>query len=167
MVGPRVNSARPHGRWLIAVTLLIGLTLIILPLPAPLEPYRPEWALLIVLYWSLALPARVGVGVAWLIGLLQDILQATAPGAHALAFALAAYLTIQLYQRIRNVPIWQQTLTVLVLLLLARGVLFVTQGLSDDPGADWRFWLPAVTSTLIWPAVFVLLRSLRRRFQVN
>ena len=162
-----MNSARPHARWLIAVTLVIALTLVILPLPVVLEPYRPEWAMLVILYWSLALPARVGVGIAWLTGLLQDILQATALGAHALAFALVAYLTIQLYQRIRSVPIWQQALTVLMVLIAARGVLFVTRGLSDNPSVDWRFWLPALTSTLLWPPVFLLLRFLRRSFQVN
>ena len=162
-----MNSARPHARWLIALTLGIALTLTILPLPVVLEAYRPEWAMLVILYWSLALPARVGVGVAWLAGLLQDILQATALGSHALAFALVAYLTIQLYQRIRSVPIWQQALTVLVVLSAARGVLFVTRGLSDNPGVDWRFWLPVLTSTLLWPPVFVLLRFLRRSFQVN
>lgn len=162
-----MNSPRPHARWVIAATLVIALALTILPLPGGLAPYRPEWAMLAILYWSLALPARAGVGVAWLTGLLQDILQATALGSHALAFALVGYLTIQLYQRIRNVPIWQQTLTVLAVLLAAHGVLFITRGLSDDPSVDWRFWLPALTSTLLWPLVFVLLRTLRRSFQVN
>ena len=162
-----MNSVRPHGRWLIAVTLVMALTLTILPLPVVLEPHRPEWAMLAILYWSLALPARVGVGVAWLAGLVQDILQATSLGSHALAFALVAYLTLHLYQRMRSVPVWQQALTVLVVLLAARGVLFVTRGLSDNPGVDWRFWMPALTSTLFWPPVFVLLRFLRRSFQVN
>ena len=162
-----MNSAQPHARWVIVLTLVVALTLMILPLPAMVEPFRPEWAILVILYWSLALPARVGVGVAWLVGLLQDVVQATALGSHALAFAVVAYLTIQLCQRIRNVPVWQQALTVLGLVLLARGLLFITRGLSDSAGVDWRFWLPTLTSTLVWPLVFVLLRSLRRRFQVN
>ena len=162
-----MNSARPNARWVIGLSLLIALTLVILPLPGPIEPYRPAWAILVILYWSLALPARVGVGVAWTVGLLQDVLQTTALGSHALAFALVAYLTIQLCQRLRNVPIWQQALTVLGLLLLARGLLFITRGLSDNAGVDWRFWLPALTSTLVWPLVFVLLRFVRRRCQVN
>lgn len=162
-----MSSTRPHARWLIALSLVIALALTILPLPGVLEAYRPEWAMLVILYWSLALPARVGVGVAWLAGLLQDVLQATALGSHALAFAVVAYLTIQLYQRLRSVPIWQQALTVLIMLSAARGVLFVTRGLSDNPNLGWQFWIPALTSTLLWPAVFVLLRFLRRRFQVN
>ncbi len=162
-----MNSAQPHARWVIVLTLVVALTLMILPLPAMVEPFRPEWAILVILYWSLALPARVGVGVAWLVGLLQDVVQATALGSHALAFAVVAYLTIQLCQRIRNVPVWQQALTVLGLVLLARGLLFITRGLSDSAGVDWRFWLPTLTSTLVWPLVFVLLRFLRRRFQVN
>ena len=55
-----MNSAQPHARWVIAVTLVVALTLMILPLPAGLEPYRPEWAMLVIIYWSLALPAAAG-----------------------------------------------------------------------------------------------------------
>ncbi len=162
-----MNDARPHGRWLIALTMLLALVLTVLPLPGVLEPWRPEWTMLVIIYWSLALPVRVGVGIAWLVGLLQDVLQATPLGSHALAFALAAYLTIQLYQRIRNFPVWQQALTVLLLLLLVRGSLFLTRGLMNAPALDWQFWLPVLTSTLIWPPMFLLLRFLRRAYRVN
>ena len=162
-----MNEPRAHGRWLIALSIVLALVLMITPLPGLLQPYRPEWTMLVIIYWSLALPARVGVGIAWLVGLLQDVLQATPLGSHALAFALAAYLTIQLYQRIRNFPLWQQALTVLLLMLLVRGALFATRGLMDSPALDWRFWLPVLTSTLVWPPLFLLLRFLRRTYRVN
>ncbi|MEX0374100.1 rod shape-determining protein MreD [Spiribacter pallidus] len=162
-----MNSARRQGLWIILVTIGLALVLSILPLPAGWQVWRPEWSALVLIYWALALPERVGVGVAWTVGLLQDVLQATPLGAHALAYAVAAYLTIQLYQRIRNVPIWQQALTVLVLMLLIRLILLVSRGLLAEPVNDWRFWLPAVTGTLIWPLVFAVLRFLRRYYRVS
>ncbi len=162
-----MNSPRAQGRGVITATIAAALVLTIIPLPDAAGPFRPPWTLLVLLYWSLALPTRVGVGVAWVVGLLQDVLLGTLLGAHALAFALAAYLTIQLYRRIRNFPIWQQAIPVLLLLLLVSLVLLWIRELMGAGGVDWRYWMPAFTGTLIWPLVFPLLRFLRRHYQVN
>ena len=162
-----MNNRQANGSWIIVVTIMLALVLTITPLPGGLPAWRPEWTALVLIYWSLALPGRVGVGVAWVVGLFQDVLTSTPLGAHALGFALAAFLTIQFYQRIRNVPIWQQALTVLVVLLLVRLVLLLAQGLIGNPIADWRFWLPAITGTLSWPLAFMVLRFLRRYYQVR
>ncbi len=88
-------------------------------------------------------------------------------GAHALAFALVAFLTLKLHQRIRVFPLWQQALSVLMLLLLIRLVLYWINGLIGQPAADWVFWTPAVVGTLFWPVVFVFLREIRRRYRVQ
>ncbi|HKJ95500.1 MAG TPA: rod shape-determining protein MreD [Gammaproteobacteria bacterium] len=159
--------ARHRGGWVIVLSVFIGLVLTILPLPRWAESLRPEWTAMILVYWSLALPQRVGVGVAWLVGCLQDVLQGTLLGAHGLAFALIAYLTMRLHQRVRVLPVWQQALTILILLLLIRLIMLWIFGLIGRPSPDWTFWLPAVTGTLIWPLVFVLLRGARRFYNVQ
>ena len=162
-----MNSPQAHGRWVITVSVILALVLTILPLPDAAEPFRPPWTLLVLLYWCLALPVRVGVGVAWIVGLLQDVLLGTLLGAHAMAFALAAYLTIQGYQRIRNFPVWQQAIPVLLLLLLVQLVLLWIRELMGASGIDWRYWLPAVSGTLVWPFAFSLLRFIRRYYRVS
>ncbi len=162
-----MNNPRAQGRPIILLTIVLALVLTTLPMPQALQSLRPEWTALVLIYWSLALPQRVGVGIAWLVGLCQDALLATPLGAHALGFALAAYLTIKLYQRIRNFPLWQQAFTVLMVLLLIRLTLLLARGLVGNPVTDWQFWLPALTGTLMWPLVFWLLRFLRRYYQVR
>lgn len=162
-----MSNASHRGGWVILASLIIALILTIMPLPSLFSPWRPEWTALVLIYWSLALPDRVGVGIAWFVGLLQDVLQATVLGAHGLAFALAVYLTIQLYQRLRLVPIWQQAITVFALLLIIRMILLWIRGLMGSVDFDWQFWMPAMTGTLVWPLVFVLLRAVRRHFQVQ
>ncbi|MDR9414539.1 MAG: rod shape-determining protein MreD [Spiribacter sp.] len=162
-----MSEPRPRGIGLIAVTIIVGLLLDLIPLPSAIEVFWPPWALLVLVYWSLAMPSRVGVGVAWIVGLVQDVLQGTLLGAHAIAFALAAYLTIQVYQRMRAVPIWQQAITVLMLLLIVRLILLWVRELMGAGGLSWQFWMPAVTGTIAWPLVFFVLRSLRRRYQVS
>lgn len=162
-----MSEARHRGGWVIFVTVLLALILTIMPLPAIISPWRPEWTALVLIYWALALPNRVGVGIAWCVGILQDVLQATVLGAHGLIFALIVYLTIQLYQRMRLVPIWQQMITVFVLLLINRMLLLWIRGVMGSADVGWQFWTPAITSTLIWPLIFLLLRAVRRRFQVQ
>ena len=160
-------AAEHRGGWLIVISIFAALVLTALPLPETASAWRPEWTALILVYWCLALPERVGIGWSWFVGCLQDVLQGPELGTHGLAFAIAAYLTIRLYQRLRVFPVWQQALAVLVLLLLIRLILFWIDGLLGRPTPNWKHWLPALTGTLVWPLVFMLLRRLRRRFNVR
>lgn len=162
-----MNSPSHQGGWLIVLTVVLALVLTIVPLPGGLAAFRPEWIGLVLIYWSLALPARVGLGVAWLTGIVQDVLQATLLGAHALSLTLAVFIILQLHQRIRNLPIWQQALNVLVILLIARISLLWVRGLGGNAQLDWQFWMPAFISAALWPLTFVLLRRLRRTYRVN
>jgi rod shape-determining protein MreD len=162
-----MNSLRTQGGWLIALSVLLALVLTLVPLPSSLEHLRPNWVALVLIYWSLALPSRVGVGIAWLVGILQDALQGTLLGAHALVLALSVFLIIELHQRIRNFPIWQQALTVLFVLSIGRAALLWIRGLGGNADLDWRFWMPALTSAVIWPLIFGLLRTLRRYYRVS
>lgn len=162
-----MNSPSHQGGWLIVLTVVLALVLTIVPLPGGLAAFRPEWIGLVLIYWSLALPARVGLGVAWLTGIVQDVLQATLLGAHALSLTLAVFIILQLHQRIRNLPIWQQALNVLVILLMARISLLWVRGLGGNAQLDWQFWMPAFISAALWPLIFVLLRRLRRTYRVN
>ena len=151
----------------ILLSLLMGLVMTILPLPAWANPLRPEWTALILIYWCMALPQRVGVTVAWAVGLLQDVLQGFLLGAHALAFGIVAFLTLKLHQRIRVLPLWQQAMSIFLLLLIIRLILLWIRGLSGRPVADWEYWLPALTGTALWPLVFLCLREIRRRFRMQ
>lgn len=158
---------RHRGGWVILMSFLIALILTILPLPVWGEFARPEWVALVLVYWCMALPERVGVIAGWLAGLLQDALTGTLLGAHALAFALVAFLALKLHRRIRVLPPWQQAMLVLILLLVVRLVLLWIHGLTGGAETDLRYWLPALTGTLIWPVVFLLLRETRRRYRVQ
>lgn len=158
---------RHHGGGVILITILIGLVLSILPLPERLELFRPDWTLLILLYWSLALPQRIGVGIAWLTGLLQDVLTATLLGQHAMAYAIVSYLIIKLHQRLRLHPLWQQSLSILILLMFAQLIIFWINGIIGRPVQSWLYWMPSLIGAALWPAVFTLLRGLRRAFRVT
>ena len=159
--------SQPSGGGIIFVTFVIALVLTVFPLPDWLAFFRPEWAALFLIYWVIALPHRIGVGIGWLLGLFVDILRGAVFGQHAFALLIIAYLALKLHQRIRVYPLWQQSLSILVLVTLYQLLLLWTNGVIGKPASDWTYWLPAFSSMLIWPAVYVVLRSLRRGFGVS
>jgi rod shape-determining protein MreD len=155
------------GGWIIIASFLAALALTILPLPGWLAMIRPEWVALVLIYWCMALPGRVGVGFAWTIGLLLDVLRAALLGQHALSLAIVAYITLQLYQRIRVFPLWQQAVSVFILILLHLMLQLWIKGMSGNPPPALTFLLPALSSMLLWPLMFLGLRRLRRRYRVS
>ncbi|MCG6869019.1 MAG: rod shape-determining protein MreD [Gammaproteobacteria bacterium] len=147
----------------IALTLLGAIVLAIVPMPDWLRPYRPEWVLLVLMYWSMALPASVGVGVAWSTGLLMDAIQGSLLGQHALGFAVTVYIVLHLYQRVRVFPLAQQAATVALLLVPYLGISHWVLGMSGHAPGTALYWAPLLSSALAWPLIFPVLRSLRRR----
>lgn len=160
-------SNQRGGGLIIATSFVVALALTILPLPDWLSMLRPEWVALVLIYWCMALPGRVGVGIAWTTGLLLDVLRAALLGQHALTLAIVAYITLQLYQRIRVFPLWQQAVSVFVLILLHLLLQLWIKGISGSPPQALTFLLPALSSMLLWPIMFLGLRRLRRRYRVS
>lgn len=157
---------RHHAGWVIVLSFVTAFLLTILPLPDWAGPFRPEWAALVLIYWCMALPQRVGVGVGWLAGLFLDVLKGALLGQYALSLALIAYVVLKLHRRIRVFPLWQQAFSILTLLALGQLLVAWSDGIAGRPPKDWLYWAPSVTGMLLWPWVFVVLRDVRRRFRV-
>jgi len=161
-----MTLVRHHGGAVILFTFIVALVLTIIPLPEWGRYLRPDWAGLVLIYWCLALPDRVGVSSGWLLGLAVDLLTGSLLGQHAMSMALVAYLTLKFHQRVRLFPIWQQALTVLVLLMLHQLLALWISRMIGRPGVPWFFWAPSLLGMLIWPPVYAALRTLRRGFRV-
>ncbi|KOR27749.1 rod shape-determining protein MreD, partial [Achromatium sp. WMS3] len=117
--------------------------------------------------WTLALPQRINIGSAWLIGILQDVITGTLLGQHALAFSVVTFVVVSLHLRIRMFPLWQQSIIVMVLLFLERLLELWVIMATNQPIPSLWYWVPALTSTPLWPWVYIVLRDVRRRFGVT
>lgn len=162
-----MKLAKHHGGKIILITFIIALLLTIMPLPDWLRYARPDWVGLVLIYWCLAVPDRVGVNTGWLTGLLVDLLTGTLLGQHALSLTVVAWLTLKFHQRMRLFPVWQQAVTVMVLLIVHQLLALWISRIIGHPSAPWYVWMPAITGMLIWPLVFTALRGLRRGFRVD
>jgi rod shape-determining protein MreD len=146
---------------------VVALVLTMLPLPDWAEPARPEWVAMVLIYWCMAVPQRVGVGVGWVMGLFLDVVHGALLGQHALALAVVAYLTLSLHQRVRVFPLWQQALTILLLVALEQMLVLWIKGVIGESPETWGYWWPSLTSMLLWPWIFLVLRDVRRKFRVS
>ena len=159
------------GLWVIVVTFVVAMVLAIVPLsdavPVELGYLRPQWVVLVLIYWVIALPQRVGIGVAWVVGLIVDVLLGSLLGQHAIAFIIVAYIASSLYQRLRMFSLWQQSMIVFAIIGLNQLINFWIESIVGF--GDWNVWylLASVVSALLWPSVFLLLRYLRRQFNVT
>jgi rod shape-determining protein MreD len=155
-----------HGGVIIAVFVL-ALALTVMPLPVWAQDFRPQWVSLALIYWCMALPQRVGVGSAWTLGVLEDVLTGTLMGQHALGLSVVAYVTLKLHLRVRIFPLWQQSLVVLALLLMERLLALWVIGATGQPTPTLWYWMPTLVGMLLWPWIFIVLRDVRRRFKVS
>jgi len=162
-----MKKIKTHGGNIILLSFIAAFILSMVPLPQMLQTVRPEFVLIVLIYWCIALPNRIGVGYGWIAGLIFDVSTDALLGQHALTFALIAYLAIKLHQRIRVFPIWQQALTIFVLMMLQGTITLWIKGMLGDAPSLWSFMLPAISTALFWPVAYLLMRQIRRYYQIN
>ncbi len=143
------------------VALVLAVLLTLVPMPGLLEPLRPYWVGLVLIYWSLEVPDPVHLGTAFLIGLLLDLLTASLMGLHALSLVVLVYLARRFRPRIRFFPPWQQALAVLALLVNDRIIQLWALLLLGEPLPTWRYWLAPLVGMALWPWLFLALDQAR------
>ena len=156
-----------HNGIIIIFTLLVALMASITPLPLSVDVFRPDWVLVVLLYWCLALPRKVNVISAWLMGFLLDVLLGSVLGVHAAAMALSVYIVAENYQKIRNFSVWQQALIIGVLSALYHLLVFWFQRFLNDVVFLPSYLYPVLTTIILWPWAFLLLRKIRRHFKIK
>lgn len=160
-------SLRLQGSLVILFSFMLALMLTMLPLPEWAVHYRPAWLGMVLIYWCMALPQRIGVGTGWVAGLFLDVVSGALFGQYALTLALIAWVTHKLHQRLRLYPLWQQALMVMLMLLVQQLVVLWIRGFTGHPVDPLLHWMPALTSMILWPWLFIILRDWRRRFRVS
>lgn len=163
MATAKLSSA---GLMVVPLSLVFAMALRILPLPHELFVFNPDWTLLFLIYWIIAIPDRVGVGTAWLTGLFVDALTGRMLGQHALAYSVIAYASLRLYRRLRLYPLPQQSLWILLFLLISQFLVLWSQNIKNVHVLNWVYWLPSFTGAFAWPVVLVTLRRIRRHFGI-
>jgi len=148
------------------LTVIVALMLAIMPLPEWAVKFRPDWVTLVLIYWVLAFPARIGVSIAWLTGLLLDVSYGTLMGQHAIGMVLVIYVIHIQHQRFRVASLLQQAIVIFFLLLVKQLLTLWVDGMLGRAPDSWLYFMPTITSTLFWPWTYLILRDLQRKFSI-
>ncbi len=164
-----MNPSR--GGWLILLTVAIAMVLAIFHFPESWPQWlgwlRPAWLAMVVFYWVMELPHRLGLISAWVIGLLLDVLYADPLGLNGFLLAAITYVVWRFYERLRMYSIVQQCVVVFLLVLVTESLRIVVQDVAWSRGWSWGVILPALMSMLTWPFVYLVLQRARLQVRVE
>ena len=148
-------------------TIIGAFMLAIMPLPDWAVEFRPDWVTLVLIYWAMALPSRIGVTMAWFAGLLLDVSYGTLMGQHAVGMVLVIYVIHMQHQRLRVASLLQQAIVIFVLLFVKQLLILWVDGMLGRAPNLGLYFMPTITSTLLWPWTYLILRDLRRKFSID
>jgi len=157
---------KPHRIWVIGLSFIVAFMLTAMPLPAWALPGRPAWIALTLIYWCMALPLRVGVVIAWLIGLMLDVMHGSILGQHAFGLAFVAYVVLLYHQRMRVFPLVQQAFVVALIVAAYLLLMIWIYNVLGSVKYGWEYLSGSITSGLLWPWIYIVLRDVRRRARV-
>jgi rod shape-determining protein MreD len=128
----------------------------------------PDLLALVLTFWCVHQPRKMGIGIAWVLGLLMDASNGVLIGQHALAYTALAYAAQGLHRRILRFTLLQQALHVLVLLMASQLAMLAARMIAGGTFPGWSFFLGSVVAAALWPlATFVLLAPQRQAVEVD
>ncbi|HWX35865.1 MAG TPA: rod shape-determining protein MreD [Steroidobacteraceae bacterium] len=146
-----------------ALSSLVALALAVMPLPSILEAFRPDFLVLVALYWSIESPRAGGLTLAFMGGLALDVIHGVVLGQHALALTLMAGWATHLRLRLRVFSMLSQCLTIFAFLTGYQFVLFWVDGATGNPVTTFGRWIAPVVGALLWPLIVGTLSRLHER----
>jgi rod shape-determining protein MreD len=123
----------------------------------------PDFVALVITFWCVRQPRLVGLGVAWMVGLLTDAGNGVLLGQHALAYSVLAFLSVWLSRRILWFGPMLQSLHIALILLAAEAAVLVVRLAAGDAFPGWPLFVRPLLGALLWPAVTWLLLLPQRR----
>jgi rod shape-determining protein MreD len=163
MIMPRGSDQLllPARPLFIAFTLLAAFALNLLPLGR--QAAMPDGLAIVIVFWSVHQPRRVGMGWAFVFGLLMDVHQGALLGQHALAYSLLSFAAIAIHRRLLWFGLGAQALQILPLFVAAHAVQLLVRVVAGDTPPGWGLLLAPVAEALLWPVATVLLLAPQRR----
>ncbi len=146
----------------IAATLVAALLLNLLPWSGLLSWLKPDFVALVVLYWCIHQPRKLGFTAAWLMGLMMDVADGSLFGQHALAYSILAYAGIVLHRRVQRFTLTPQVLHVIMLLLFNDLIVLALRVLAGSDFPGYQYFLGSFVAGALWPPLSVMLQLPQR-----
>ena len=151
----------PVNPWFLWFSLLAALIFNMLPFGRVAA--MPDVLALTLVFWNVHQPRRVGIGAAFVFGLLMDVHQGSVLGQHAQAYTLLSFLAITIHRRLLWFSLAEQALQILPLFIASHAVSLIVRLLSSGSFPGWTLLLAPMFEAMLWPVVTLLLLAPQRR----
>ena len=139
------------------------LAMVVNMLPLGRTPWMPDLLALVLVFWSVHQPLRVGIGAAFFFGIAMDVHQAALLGQHALAYTALSYFAITIHRRLLWFTVPSQAVQVLPLFAAAHAIEVGIRMLAGGVFPGVSLLLAPVIESLLWPVVSIILLAPQRR----
>ncbi len=145
------------------IALSLALAFLVHLLPLGRQPAFPDLLAVVLVFWNVHQPRRVGLGVAFALGLLNDVNQGALLGQYALSYTLLSYGAIAIHRRLLWFNVRDQALQVLPLFVLAALVSLMVRLAVGGMFPGWSMWWAPLLQAVLWPLASALLLAPQRR----
>ena len=139
------------------------LALIVNMLPLGRTPWMPDIVAVVLVFWSVHQPQRVGIVVAFIFGLCMDVHQASLLGQHALAYTALSFFAITIHRRLLWFSVPSQAVQVLPLFLASHAIELGLRMVAGGAFPGFYILLAPLVEAALWPVISVILLAPQRR----
>lgn len=157
VIGPQ-EILLPVKPAFIVFTLIAAFVVNLLPWSGWLLAIKPDFVALVVLYWCVQQPRRVGFAAAWLFGLMMDVADGSLFGQHALAYSVLAFAGIVLHRRVLMFTMKDQILHVIPLLLANDLIVLAIRRIAGAEFPGFSYFAGSFIAGALWPVICLLLK---------
>jgi rod shape-determining protein MreD len=155
---------RPLSFLLVLLSLLIALLLNATPWNIRDWNLPPDFVALLLLYWGINQPHRVGLLLAFVLGIAMDVLMGAGLGAHSLAYCIAMYFVLRGQRQFGLYPFWQQAVVVFILMLVIQTAnLIINITLLRGTFHHWGYFVSSFTTAILWIPLSNIILFVQRR----
>ncbi len=151
----------PAKPFFVTATLVLALGLNALPFGR--QPAMPDLLMVVLMFWAVHQPRRVGMGVAFVLGLAMDVNHGAVLGQHALAYTLLNYVAVSIHRRLLWFGVFEQALQVLPVFFAVHAVSQIVRLMAGGMFPGWAMLAAPVIEALLWPVASLLLLAPQRR----
>ena len=152
---------------MILILLTILLSLFVSLITLPVGYYSPEWILLVLIYWAIAIPSINKLFLAFLLGFLTDIILGQVLGMSSLFYVILIYIVLRLYNSLRYMTIAQQSFVIFFLIIVKQHLLIWAYMIIGKTIEYQAILIGSFMNALLWPLIFFALRYIRRKFNIG
>lgn len=143
-------------------TLLVALLCQLFPWVGQGIIFRPDFMLVVLLYWLLRAPNLCNVGTAWLAGMLVDLATGSLLGQHALGFTITAFVALSYQRRLVLFNSWQLAGYVFALLIIERVLILLLKLFAGNENPGLHYFWPIITGLILWQFMILIFGGLTR-----